>query len=96
MKIRTVALFGAALSIAVFIGLHRGNDVRNIEGDGVVFVYFPSQCAKAGDPSDCHEIKQYIRPSFPTQVDCLKHADIDLSEANDPARLGSCLKQRES
>ena len=96
MKIKTVAMFGAALSIAAFIGLHRGNELRNIEGEGVVFVYFPSQCATAGDSSDCHEIKQEVRPAFETQADCFKHADIDLSKASDPARMGSCMKQRES
>ncbi len=95
MKIRTIAFWGAAASIAVFLSLQARGERPDPLTEGYVFVYYPSQCEKAGDSSNCHEIPS-DRPAFTTQADCFHYLDEDLGKAGDPRRMGSCWRVKES
>jgi len=86
---------GAALTITSVLVTHRGGPPPNIEGAGIVFVYFPSLCAAPGDARDCREIPQPVRPSFASMAECSAYAESRLREASNPRLMASCLKQRE-
>jgi hypothetical protein len=87
--------FGAALTVASVLVMQRAGPAPNPEGQGIVYVYFPSHCAAAGDSRDCHEIARPDRPAFESMAACSAHADVELREANDPKLMASCMKQRE-
>jgi hypothetical protein len=87
-------LFGASLAVASLLLTHREGPAPP-EGLGVVFVYFPSICAQAGDPSDCHEISGSARPSFESMAACSAYADAELRHESNPRLMASCMKQRE-
>jgi hypothetical protein len=95
MSMRFCLSIGAALAVASVLAAHRTEPSLDLVGGGVVYVYFPSLCAKPGDASDCHEIRQPARPSFESMAACSAHADVELRAANNPRLLASCMKQRE-
>jgi hypothetical protein len=86
---------GVALAVAAVLVTHRGGPAREPEGEGVVFVYFPSLCATPGDASDCHEIPRPARPAFASMAACSAYADTQLRLENNPRLMASCMKQRE-
>jgi hypothetical protein len=87
---------GAALAVAIMLVVNRGQPVTNLEGPGIVFVYFPSLCAAPGDSRDCHEIPRDARPAFDSMAACSAYADVRLREENNPSLMASCMKQRET
>lgn len=86
---------GAALAVAIVLVANRGQPVSNLEGAGIVYVYFPSLCAAPGDSHDCHEIPGQSRPAFGSMVACSAYADVQLGQENNPNLMASCMKQRE-
>jgi hypothetical protein len=96
MTMRLCLSFGAALSVASVLVSQRTGPAPNLEGQGIVFVYFPSMCAAANDASNCHVMVRPERPAFSSMQDCWAHADAELRRANDPRVLASCMKERES
>ena len=95
LSVRFGLSLGAALAVAVMLVTQRGNPVSNLEGPGIVFVYFPSLCATPGDDRDCHEIPGSRRPAFDSMAACSAFADVQLRQEQNPRLLASCLKQRE-
>ena len=95
MTKRSCLGFGVALVVAAVLVTHRGSPAPSPEGDGVVFVYFPSLCAAPGDASDCQEIPRPARPAFSTMAECSAYADVELRRENNPRLMASCMKQRE-
>ena len=95
LTIRFGLSLGAALAVAVMLVTHRGQPVTDLEGPGVVYVYFPSLCALPGDASDCHEIQRRTRPAFDSMAACSAFADDQLRQEQNPRLLASCMKQRE-
>jgi len=95
MTARFCLSFGAALAVASVLVTNRGESAPNVEGPGVVFVYFPSLCAAPGDARDCHEVPQPARPGFDSMVACSAYADVQLQRENNPKLMASCMKQRE-
>src|ERR1700722_563580 len=87
--------FGVTVVVAAVLVTHRGRPTPNPEGNGVVFVYFPSLCANPGDASDCREIPGPARPAFSTMAACSAYADVQLRQENNPRLMASCMKQRE-
>jgi hypothetical protein len=87
--------FGGALVVAAVLVTHRGQPARNLAGDGVVFVYFPSLCAAPGDSSNCHEIPGPERPAFASMAACSAYADVQLRRENNPRIMARCMKQWE-
>jgi hypothetical protein len=87
--------FGVTLVVAAVLVTHRGSPAPNPEGDGVVFVYFPSLCANPGDATNCREIPRPARPAFSTMAACSAYADVQLRQENNPRLMASCMKQRE-
>ena len=85
----------AALAVTSVLVTQHAGVAANPEGEGIVYVYFPSLCAAPGDARDCREIAQTHRPSFESMAACWVHADAELARAGDPRLLASCLKQRE-
>lgn len=96
MTMRFCLSLGAAMAVASVLVTHRGAPAENLQGSGIVFVYFPSLCAAPGDSSDCHELPQPARPAFATMEACSAYADVELRKANNPRQMASCMKQRES
>ena len=96
MTMRFCLSIGAALAVASVLVTHRGERASNLEGAGIVYVYFPSLCAAPGDSSDCHEVQQPARPSFDSMAACSAYADVELQQAHNPRVMASCMKQRES
>jgi hypothetical protein len=92
---RVCLAFGAALIVAAVLLTHRGGPARLPEGDGVVFVYFPSLCQAPGDSSNCREISHAARPGFESMAACSAYADVQLRRENNPRLMASCLRQRE-
>lgn len=88
--------FGAAATVASVLVTQHTGAVPNLEGEGIVYVYFPSLCAAPGDARDCREIAQPARPAFASMDACWVHADAELSRAGNPRVLASCQKERES
>ncbi len=86
---------GAALSVASVLVTHRGGPAPNLEGEGIMYVYYTSLCATPGDSRDCREVPQTVRPRFESMAACTAHADAALSREHDPRMMTSCLKQRE-
>jgi len=87
---------GLALAVATVLVTHRGGaPASEPDGTGVIYVYFPSLCAKPGDPSDCHEIPRPERPGFASMKACWAYADVQLRREHNPRLMGSCMKQRE-
>jgi hypothetical protein len=86
---------GGALAIAAVLVAHHGGPVPSPEGDGVVFVYFPSLCAAPRDASNCREIPHPARPAFSTMAACSAYADVQLRRENNSRLMASCMKQRE-
>jgi hypothetical protein len=95
MTKRFCLAFGGALAVAAVLVTHRAGPAPSSEGDGVVFVYFPSLCTAPGDASDCREIPGPARPAFSTMAECSAYADVQLRRENNPRLMGSCMKQRE-
>jgi len=100
MTKRSCLGFGVALVVAAVLVTHRSGPAPSSEGDGpegngVVFVYFPSLCAAPGDASDCREIPRPSRPAFSTMAECSAYADVELRRENNPRLMASCMKQRE-
>jgi hypothetical protein len=87
---------GAALAVTSVLISERGGSITNLEGAGVVYVYFPSMCAAPGDASDCHEMARPERPAFSSMAECSAYADVELQRENNPRLLASCMKERES
>jgi hypothetical protein len=87
--------FGLALVVAGGLVAQRSGPAPELEGPGIVYVYYPSLCVTPGDSSDCKEISRGARPSFLTMADCMAHADIALREEHNPRVMASCLKERE-
>ena len=85
----------AALAVAVMLVANRGQPVLNLEGAGIVYVYFPSLCAAPGDSRDCQEIRHPTRPAFGSMAACSAYADVQLRQENNPKLMASCMKQRE-
>lgn len=88
----TVAI--AAL-LAIGLSTQIRGDRRNIEGEGTVFVYYASECASAGDASNCQQLPGDL-PAFQTMAACSAHAARELNAVQDPKRMASCEKMRES
>jgi hypothetical protein len=86
---------GMSLAVAGVLLAHRYRRPLDADGPGVVYVYFPSLCAKPGDPSDCREIPRAARPSFESMAACSAHADAELRLENNPRIMASCMRQRE-
>lgn len=86
---------GAALALAGVLIAHRNGPTPDPEGEGVVYVYYPSLCAAPGDARECREVGQSIRPVFDSMAACAAHADVELNRERDPRLMASCLKQRE-
>jgi hypothetical protein len=84
-----------ALIVAAVLLTHRGRPAPSLQGDGVVFVYFPSLCAAPRDSSNCREIPGPARPAFSTMAACSAYADVQLRRENNPRLMASCMKQRE-
>jgi hypothetical protein len=95
MTMRFCLSIGAALAVASVLVTHRADSASNLEGAGIVFVYFPSLCAAPGDSRDCHEIRQPARPSFGSMAACSAYADVELKQVHNPKVMASCMKQRE-
>ena len=87
--------FSGALVVAAVLVTHRGGPAPSPEGDGVVFVYFPSLCAAPGDSSNCREIPRPARPAFGSMAACSVYADAQLRRENNPRLMASCMKQWE-
>jgi hypothetical protein len=87
---------GAALAVTSVLVSHRGEPASNLDGVGVVYVYFPSLCAAPGDSRDCHEIPRPVRPSFDSMAACSAYADVELNQAHNPRIMASCMRQREA
>jgi hypothetical protein len=83
-------------AVAGVLAMQRSGPAPNPEGVGVVFVYFPSLCAAAGDPRDCRELPQAVRPAFDSMAACSAYADGELKREHNPRVMASCMKQRES
>jgi len=95
MKAWSLLLLGGG--IAVGTCLAGGHAARSRPADGtVIWVYYTSLCSAPGDSSSCTEIKQSVRRAFETEDACSAYRNIDLSQANNPRLLGSCLRQHEA
>jgi len=95
MNMRFCLSFGLALGVTTVLVTHRGEPVGNLEGPGIVYVYFPSLCAAPGDASDCKEIPRPSRPAFSSMAACSAYADQELKNEHNPRVMASCMKQRE-
>jgi hypothetical protein len=95
MNLRFCLSFGLVLAVTTVLVTHRGAPAGDLEGPGIVYVYFPSMCAAPGDPRDCREIPRPARPSFDSMAACSAYADVELQNAHDPRVMASCMKQRE-
>jgi hypothetical protein len=95
MTMRFCLSIGAALAVASVLVTHRAEPALDLEGAGIVYVYFPSLCAAPGDARDCHEIRQTARPSFDSMAACSAYADVELQQVHNPRVMASCMKQRE-
>lgn len=95
ISLRLCLSLGAAVAVASVLMTHRGGPAPNLEGPGVVYVYFPSECAVAGVAKDCREVPRAGRPSFESMAACSAHADRELKAAHNPRLLASCMKTRE-
>ena len=95
MNLRLCLSFGAALTVASVLVSHRAGPAPNLEGAGIVFVYFPSLCEAPGDARRCEEIRRPNRPSFESMAACSAFADIELNREHNPRLMASCMKQRE-
>ncbi len=95
MTTRFCLALGGAVMVAAVLLTHRGGPVATTDGEGVVFVYFPSMCAAPGDASNCREIPQPTRPGFSSMAACSAYADVELRRENNPRLMASCMKQRE-
>jgi hypothetical protein len=95
MTMRFCLSLGAALAVAGVLVSHRAEPATGVDGDNVVYVYFPSMCAAPRDASDCREIPQPVRPSFDSMAACSAYADVELRRENNPRIMASCMKQRQ-
>ncbi len=95
MNPRFCLAFAGAVVVATVLVTHRGGPAPSPEGDGVIFVYFPSLCAAPGDASNCREIPRPERPAFGSMAACSAYADTQLRQENNPRIMASCMKQRE-
>jgi hypothetical protein len=86
---------GVSVAVASVLLAHRSQPAEDADRPGVVYVYFPSLCAKAGDPGDCREIPRSDRPSFDSMAACSAHADVELRLENNPRLMASCIRERE-
>lgn len=86
---------GGALIVAAVLMTHRSGPAPSPDGDGVVFVYFPSLCAAPGDATNCREIPGPARPAFSSMAACSAYADVQLRNEHNPRIMASCLKQWE-
>lgn len=64
--------------------------------DKIIWVYYTSLCANAGDSSDCKLVTGSERPAFESHDACSSFRDADLGREHNPRLMGSCLKQREA
>ena len=62
----------------------------------VVWVYYTSLCARAGDAGECTIVPTEQRQAFPSHQACAAHRDADLAREANPRLLGSCSKQHEA
>jgi len=95
MTKRLCLSLGAALAVSIVLAAQRSGSTLNVEGQGIVYVYFPSLCAAPRDSRDCHEIPRTSRPSFESMAACSAHADAELRQEQNPRLMASCMKQRE-
>jgi hypothetical protein len=95
MTMRFCLSLGAAVAVASVLVTHRAEPASDVDGDGIVYVYFPSMCAAPRDSSDCREIPRPVRPSFDSMATCSAYADVELRRENDPRIMASCMKQRQ-
>ena len=96
LRARLCLPIGGIAALAGFLAFGQGPSVQPQSDTGAVWVYFTSICPRAGDGSDCAELKAAIRPVFSTLEACASHRDEDLGRAGNPHLLGSCLRQREA
>ena len=96
MTMRFCLSLGAAVAVAGVLVAHRVEQAVPLEGDGIVYVYFPSLCAAARDASDCREIPRPVRPAFDSMAACSAYADVELQRENNPRIMASCMKQRQT
>ena len=87
--------FGLALAVTSVLVSHRSGPAPNLEGEGIIYVYFPSLCAQPNDPGDCREITQPSRPAFESAAACWAYANDELNRARNPRQMASCMKERE-
>jgi len=95
MNMRFCLSFGLALGVTTVLVTHRGAPAGNLEGPGIIYVYFPSLCAAPGDASNCKELPRPSRPAFSSMAACSAFADAELKSEHDPRVMASCMKQRE-
>ena len=95
MTLRFCLSLGATLAVAGVLLTHRTGPTPDLEGPGIVYVYFPSLCAEPGDSSDCQEVPRAARPSFETMAACSAHANAELRHERNPRMMASCMRQRE-
>ena len=95
MTKRFCLALGAALSVTGVLVSQKTGPAPDPEGSGIVYVYYASLCAMAGDSRDCQEVLRPARPAFDSMAVCALHADGELGRAHNPRLMASCLKQRE-
>jgi len=86
---------GAAVAVASVLVTQRVGSAPDLEGPGIVYVYFPSLCAQPGDSRDCRELPQPVRPGFTDMATCMAHAGSVLRQEPNPRVMASCMKVRE-
>lgn len=83
----------AAVGFAAILSTHIRGERRNLEGEGIVFVYYTQECAAANIDKDC-VVVQGDRPAFDSMAACMAHATEDLNAIGDEKRLALCEKMR--
>ena len=94
-SVRACLSLGVAAAVTSVLLMQRSGPAPDPEGPGVVYVYFPSLCAKPGDSRDCHELPRPARPTFESMAACSAFADRELRVENNPRIMASCMKVRE-
>ena len=95
MKARSLLLLGGGITVAGCLAY--GQVARSSPADdSIIWVYYTSLCETPGDSRSCTEIRQSVRRAFENEQACSAYRDIDLSRADNPRLLGSCLRQHEA
>lgn len=83
-----------AIALSGFLYYQDRGERRNLEGEGIVFIYYASECAAPGDATDCKVIPG-DKLAFKSMPACNAHALKELNAAHDPKRMATCEKLRE-